>query len=635
MSDAASEKHFPRPRSFQHGNHPDFGAATEVRGSRSAMVNSDVDTCLRSLLYANRPDFGAATKLRGSRSAMVNSDVDMQLKNACKLLMENMAHIDSRNIKLYNRLDELEATLIDHALEIQLQIRDLSRPPSNDHALEIQPRGRTDMHDQKPVVELSKRNGRHDSLPVELDDLKIEEPCDQIDRGGSRLSLSSDGSKYFAGHPRFLPKEEKDTAVNGHRDALKRHLQREKQKLEKGSFGTQVIHTVSHPSMPKAPQTFREFVEGKSFTHFCTIMILLYTVLVGVEAEFEIRAGLDQEHTPAWVQWATTAVNIWFVVEIVIRIAAEGVVYFCGRDHIWNWFDFLLVALSVVEIAGMGFSLGFLRIFRTVKVARAFRAIRVLRFFAELRIMVATIITSFMALFWSLVFLFVITYLAAVVFLKGAAVYLKTGEVDAETRKNIEANYTSLSRVFYMLLAVATGGTDWVQLAEPLWVMGWLYGLGFLIFILSSSIFIMNIITGIFVENAVNITKIDRDCATSRHMWMMEENVKDLIALYNLMDSEGYGQVSLERLKSFFEDPHVNATFAVMDIDVTDCFGLESYFDNDDKGYVTQGDFVIACLSIRGVVKRTDIKMTDLTTSKHLSCIEEHIIRVEEHFCGL
>ena len=36
-------------------------------------------------------------------------------------------------------------------------------------------------------------------------------------------------------------------------------------------------------------------------------------------------------------------------------------------------------------------------------------------------------------------------------------------------------------------------------------------------------------------------------------------------------------------------------------------------------------DFVVACMSLQGHVNRTDIKLSDITNSKHLSHIEKHI----------
>merc|ERR1711879_3769 len=107
-------------------------------------------------------------------------------------------------------------------------------------------------------------------------------------------------------------------------------------------------------------------------------------------------------------------------------------------------------------------------------------------------------------------------------------------------------------------------------MGETLWEMHAVYGVIFLMFVLVSIMGIMNVITAIFVENACNISSIDRDFAIMQHLRVVEGDVQETISLWHELDSEGLGHVSMERFTEFFTDERVIAYFSTLEIDVSE-----------------------------------------------------------------
>merc|ERR1712232_973596 len=110
--------------------------------------------------------------------------------------------------------------------------------------------------------------------------------------------------------------------------------------------------------------------------------------------------------------------------EVILRLFATGCEFFHCSDWRWNAFDLFLVLSSTFFLVADGFALGFFRAVRGFKVLKALRIVRIFRLFKELRLLVASILTSMASLFWSLVFLLIITYLCTIVFIQAASAYV-------------------------------------------------------------------------------------------------------------------------------------------------------------------------------------------------------------------
>ena len=145
----------------------------------------------------------------------------------------------------------------------------------------------------------------------------------------------------------------------------------------------------------------RRIVESSAFQRAVLAVILFTSVVVGLATS----STLVRRYGPAFAA-ADTAVQVFFVVEIALRLLAcwprVGGFF---RDG-WNVFDFTVVAASFLPQAGT---------FATVaRLARLLRVARIVSHFPELRLIVSTMLRSIPSMGHVLVMLSLLFYVYAV-----------------------------------------------------------------------------------------------------------------------------------------------------------------------------------------------------------------------------
>lgn len=107
------------------------------------------------------------------------------------------------------------------------------------------------------------------------------------------------------------------------------------------------------------------------FNNYILLCILLAVLIVGVEtypayAENVIISNIDD------------VILYSFTAEVLFKIMSEGtapLLYFIGKKWRWNWFDFLIVLLSLPFIPFQAGQLKMLRLVRLMRLAKVFRRI--------------------------------------------------------------------------------------------------------------------------------------------------------------------------------------------------------------------------------------------------------------------
>mmetsp|Transcript_41568 Transcript_41568/g.89248 ORF Transcript_41568/g.89248 Transcript_41568/m.89248 type:complete len:480 (-) Transcript_41568:14-1453(-) len=128
-------------------------------------------------------------------------------------------------------------------------------------------------------------------------------------------------------------------------------------------------------------------------------VILLNTMVLAIEADYPGE----------W--WAEGVDNLFlaiFVVELLLRLSVYGWDFFSNKDYAWNWFDFIIVFLGVIDqwvisaVTGvtnptMANVVSTLRVIRVVRVLRAFK---IFKHFKPLRLLGIGLVSSLSSVFW-------------------------------------------------------------------------------------------------------------------------------------------------------------------------------------------------------------------------------------------
>ncbi|CAL1166970.1 unnamed protein product [Cladocopium goreaui] len=166
-------------------------------------------------------------------------------------------------------------------------------------------------------------------------------------------------------------------------------------------------------------------VSSPWFTNGIMLLILINVVLLGVEVD--MAAGLGMQEVPGWLSVANASFVAIFLLELILRYSAVGWSgFWCGEDSSWNIFDFIVIAVSVIDVCldylavilSSSVNTGQLRLVRSIRLARALRGIRIVWLFeyvGALRTLALSIVSTSGSLFWTIVILVILVYSFGVV----------------------------------------------------------------------------------------------------------------------------------------------------------------------------------------------------------------------------
>lgn len=174
--------------------------------------------------------------------------------------------------------------------------------------------------------------------------------------------------------------------------------------------------------------TLRSIADSTWFQNFVTAVIVLAGILVGIET----YENIAHEHHTLLHTLDKIILGI-FIVEIAVKMGAEGAKPWRYFLDAWNVFDFVIVAAAFIP--GMGQYAVVLRLLRLLRVLKLVRAL------PKLQVLVGALLKSIPSMFYVSLLLFMLFYVYAV-----AAVFL-FGQNDPLHFRNLDASLLTLFRV--------------------------------------------------------------------------------------------------------------------------------------------------------------------------------------------
>jgi len=264
-----------------------------------------------------------------------------------------------------------------------------------------------------------------------------------------------------------------------------------------------------------------------------------------------------------------------------------------------------------------------LSVVRVIRLARIVRLIRLMRFFSDLRVMVAGIMSSMMSLFWALVLLLIIMYIFSVFVLQMVVdePAIKTQDEDSDLVKY----YGNLVRSIFTLFQCICGGLDWGDPAAPLVEMHPIIGFMFAFYIAFAVFCVLNIITGVFVENTNKMAQKDEDNMILEEVEIKQEWANIVANLFNNADVDMSGEIDAEEFAAQADDLRVQAYFRRIGLEVNErnARGLFSLLDFDGDGMVTLDEFSSGLQQLHGTAKRMDVARIKHDVNKALRMMKE------------
>lgn len=425
------------------------------------------------------------------------------------------------------------------------------------------------------------------------DDVQIspENEGPPVVRNISRRSDSRARTREFETHQKNVEQNVKD--VNDSLAAIVAHARGDREK--------EVVHEGLR-------QKLKELVTHPTFEYFVGALIVANAVVIAVQTQMaaEDPSGL----VPPAFKPIDSFFTIFFSLELALKMAVEQEKFLTGRNRGWNCFDSIVVASAILEeVLKASTNTTAIRVLRIMRLVRVIRVIRTFRFFNDLRAMVQGIFASILSLFWALVLLFLICFVFGIFITQMVTTHRSKEGGDEDLNADLKDNFGSLLQTMYALYKAITGGDDWSAFADPLFQISPMLGVIFLLYIAFAVFAVLNVVTGVFVDNAIKANQSDADVIILEQTEARKKHIEAVKSVFFKADTDESGHLDLDEFKFHIDNPYVQAYFRQLDLDV-EGEGAETLFkllDFDGNGTIDIEEFIFGCGQLKGFAKSFDL----------------------------
>lgn len=206
---------------------------------------------------------------------------------------------------------------------------------------------------------------------------------------------------------------------------------------------------------------------------FMVISIIVFSALITGAKTYNIGST-----TADVVAWLDMFITVFFLVEILIRLASEPQFFNFFRKG-WNVFDFLIVTASLLPIEGNDSVL-------LARLLRIFRVLRLISVIPELRILISALIKAMPRMGYIVLLMFIIFYIYAAI---GSFMF---EHINPELWGNISIAMLTLFRI-----ATFEDWTDVMYETMTEFPLSWIF---YLSFIFLTAFVFLNMMIGVILD---------------------------------------------------------------------------------------------------------------------------------------
>merc|ERR1712136_651420 len=119
---------------------------------------------------------------------------------------------------------------------------------------------------------------------------------------------------------------------------------------------------------------------------------------------------------------------------------------------------------------------------------------------------------------------------------------------------------------------------------------------------------VLNIITGIFVNDAVEMATSDHHIMLQNEEEMRMDQLKTLKQLFSKFDANKDQLLTLDEFEDQLLDPEVRVTLGTHGLEVSEAKMFFQALDVDMSGQVEIDEFAMGCMNLKGKTKLIDIE---------------------------
>lgn len=456
-------------------------------------------------------------------------------------------------------------------------------------------------------------------IAAELQEPEMEKAATQVDeetakhQGSVRSRLSSSDEKTRL---EMLECQRGLLTSNMNEEARSKLYRMQEEMYKKEKAIGEINSRVRNPSVKETEGAIERKVtlscilNSRSFGLFVAGMIIFNSILLGLDVNRN-KAVLEEQILVVLGEIC----NAFFFIELMLRLWCYRTHFFCGDELGWNFFDSFLVLSSILDVVltytATNMSPAVAGSVKMLKLFRIMRVFRVFRFFRQLANWAMMILDSLKSLFGALILLGIIIYVFAVSLSMNTADWLtmqeKEGVTDVDLKSSVDFWFGSLGKTLYTLLLSILGGVSWHLVCDLLLEIDILSAVLLLFYIMFTIFSVLNVITGVFVDSAIQTSNSQRDIQIEREMELKDSFLKSLKGFFEALDTDGSGSIHLEEIKIMLQDPTLAAYFAVLGFDEVNANQIFHLLDDDESGEVSIEEFLDGCSKLKGAARSIDV----------------------------
>jgi len=385
------------------------------------------------------------------------------------------------------------------------------------------------------------------------------------------------------------------------------------------------------------------FAMGPIWAALSVAVIVINTIFIGCELQFSTMHHLETALNQEGNWWGTPGTYddrvfdvtekvflAWMIFEVLVNAYAQKKNFLFGRDKYWNFFDLLVLTLSLAMQFLTSTSVSFLRVARLFRLGKILRVFKVFKFLRGIRSMMISITGSVMHLLSAMLIMSIFMYTVALFIMQGISAEAFTEGMlqgttntsgrnprslemfsstmnDDTTVQQVYLLYGSIQRSMLTLFMTISGGLEWRIAALPMAQLGWHYGVLWLAYIAFMVLGMLNVLTGIFVDAAFQAMANDRHNIIQSQLEERSSVINMIRGIFEDSDTDGSGHVTFEEFEQLLANQEMVAYLQAMGIDGSEAKGLFKLLDDDGSGVVSIDEFITGFLRLKGGAKAVDM----------------------------
>jgi len=329
---------------------------------------------------------------------------------------------------------------------------------------------------------------------------------------------------------------------------------------------------------------------------FLVICIAANAVTIGLEADYGDGSG-------PWFVIEVIFLCI-FTLELIANLVAWGFLFW---DDAWNWLDFVVIIICLIDF-GIAMSSGgegsAISIFRLLRILRV---IRVVSFLDTLVYLVAAFVQGMQSVSWVLFLWVLALYIFAVL---GKGLFGDDSHLKNEVNIDIDQHFGSVPQTMLTLISFCVFDSAMGIMRPIMEVYPWscLYFMSFVTFI---SIGVMELIAAIFIDSLFEAKK-KREEMETKEQEKRRHKVQQLIrGLFDAFDNDGDGHLDKQELDeclAVFDDPETREVLEHVQLNPEMLKRAIAVADLDGNGSVTADEFSLALESVHVQPNVSDLR---------------------------